>query len=190
MSRVLVAPDPPLEDGPARLRFLEDRDVPVFTRALQDPTVSVNAYGGHLPANGDVVARYVTGFRDKAAAGEGILLSIAGAEDDEMAGLAMLFGINERNLDAEIGFWLAPWARGRGVGTTGVRLICRWAFESCGLERVHANTSPENEPTRRLLDRAGFHFDGTLRGAARLASGPREDLVTYSLLHTDEKAPR
>ena len=183
-----MAPDPPLEEGPARLRFMEDRDVPPFTRALEDHGVAVEAYGGHLPADEEVVAAHVGGFRDKAAAGEGILLAIADAERDEMAGLAMLFGIRERSLDAEIGFWLAPWGRGAGLGTTGVRLLSRWAFASLGLQRLHANTMPGNAGARGLLERAGYHFDGTLRGADLLPSGERGDLVTYSLLHTDHEA--
>ena len=188
--RVLVAPDPPLEEGPARLRFLEDRDIPVFARALTDPGVFDLAYSGQLPADEDVVRDYVVAFREKAASGEGILLTIASAESDEMAGLAMLFAIKERNLDAEIGFWLGPWARGAGIGTTGVRLIARWAFRHMGLERVHANTAPTNAGARGLLERAGFSFDGTLRGAERTASGERRDLVTYCLLSSDEGAPR
>ena len=189
MTLLLAPPDPPLADGPARLRALEDRDVPDFVRGLQDEAVSEKAYGRHLPADQEVVQVYVENFRVKAAAGEGILLAIAD-DGDAMAGLGMLFAIKERNLDAEIGFWLGPWARGRGIGTVGVRLLCAWAFGQVGLERVHAITSFDNEPTRALLERAGFILDGTLRGSERTAAGERRDQVTYSMLSSDEGAPR
>jgi len=190
VTRVLAAPDPPLADGPARLRALEDRDVSAFARALEDDAVQSRAYSGAMAPEEDVVQAYVDGFRDKAEGGEGILLTIASADDDEMAGLGMLFAIKERNLDAEIGFWLGPWARGRGIGTSGVRLLCRWAFAQVGLDRVHANTSYDNEPTRALLERAGFSLDGTLRGAELTEAGERRDMVTYCMLSSDEGAPR
>jgi len=190
VTRVLAPPDPPLAEGPARLRALEDRDVPAFVRAMQDDSVFDGAYGRQLAGDEETVRAYVEVFRAKALGGEGILLTITGADGDEMAGLAMLFAIKERNLDGEIGFWMGPWARGSGVGTAGIRLLARWAFETVGLERVHANTAPGNAGARGLLERAGFRFDGTLRGADRLPSGERADLVTYSLLSTDEGALR
>jgi RimJ/RimL family protein N-acetyltransferase len=185
----LVAPDPPLTEGAVRLRGLEDRDVPNFARALEDPGVFDLAYSGQLAADERAVAEYVRRFRaTRTANEEAILMAFADAAD-EMAGLGMVFAINPRNLDAEIGFWVAPWARGSGTGLAGLRLLVRWAFEAFGLERLHAHTNPANAPARGLLERGGFTVEGTLRGADRTASGERRDSVSYSLLITDPRNP-
>lgn len=186
MSTRLVAPD--LADGDVRLRELRDSDVPAFARALQDPGVFDAAYSGQLAADEREVLAYVRKTRPLAEAGERILLTIAGP-DDEMAGLGMLFGLNERNLDGEIGFWLAPDARGAGIGTRAVRLLTGWALHAVGRERVYAMTRPENAGARALLERAGFVLDGTIRGRERRADGTRGDSVSYTMLFTDDQAP-
>jgi RimJ/RimL family protein N-acetyltransferase len=182
----LTAPD--LHDGPVRLRELRDEDVPAFVRALGDPAVFDKAYSGLLAADEKTVLSYVRRARGQAEAGERILLAIAD-RSDAMVGLGMLFHLNDRNLDAEIGFWLAPDARGGGFGTRAVRLLTGWAMHVLHLERIYAMTRPDNTDARRLLERAGFVLDGTIRGNERTADGLRKDAVSYTMLYTDIKAP-
>ena len=53
---------------------------------------------------------------------------------------------------AEVGYWLAREARGRGAVTTAVQLVSRWAFTVVGIDRLSLQTAPENarEPAPRL----------------------------------------
>jgi RimJ/RimL family protein N-acetyltransferase len=51
--------------------------------------------------------------------------------------------------------------RGRGLGTEATRLFCDWLFQHAGAERVETATAVTNIPMRRVLERLGFHFDGT-----------------------------
>jgi RimJ/RimL family protein N-acetyltransferase len=101
----------------------------------------------------------------------------------------MVYNINDRNLEAEIGFWLAREARGRGIGTRAVRLLTGWAMHAAGMERVYAMTRPTNTGARALLERAGFVCDGTIRGRERMAGGRRGDSLSYTMLYTDDQAP-
>ncbi len=61
---------------------------------------------------------------------------------------------------AELGYWLVASERGRGTAGRAVRLLYGWAFETLGLERVVAETDGDNLASRRMLERAGFEFDG------------------------------
>ncbi|WP_107101202.1 GNAT family N-acetyltransferase [Peterkaempfera griseoplana] len=57
---------------------------------------------------------------------------------------------------AEIGFELAPGARGRGYATEALRALSGWALGQPGVHRVTATAAPGNLPSQRVMDRAGF----------------------------------
>lgn len=59
-------------------------------------------------------------------------------------------------LPNEIGYWLAPDARGRGICTRAVRLLVNWAFGTLDLDRVWLSVVVGNEVSRRVAERAGF----------------------------------
>jgi RimJ/RimL family protein N-acetyltransferase len=96
----------------------------------------------------------------------------------------MLFGIDADERDAELGFWLSPRARGRGLAARAIGLTVGWAFAELGLERVHGLTETDNGAARRAMESAGLLREGVLRGLERRPTG-RVDLVSYSILHTD-----
>lgn len=62
--------------------------------------------------------------------------------------------------DVEIGYGLAVGARGQGVGTEAVALMCSWADGRPGVRRLTAEVLPGNEASLRLLRRLGFAETG------------------------------
>jgi RimJ/RimL family protein N-acetyltransferase len=89
---------------------------------------------------------------------------------------------------AEIGFGLAPWARGRGVMTAAVRLGLEWAFDALELAAVHWRADVGNWASRRVAWACGFRFEGTVRGLLA-QRGERRDGWLASLLRGDPMAP-
>ena len=84
---------------------------------------------------------------------------------------------------AEVGYWVAAEARGRGLCTRAVRLVSRWVLEDCGAERLQLRADELNPASRKVAENAGFTEEGTLRSSRynpRL--GRRVDFVMYSLL--------
>jgi RimJ/RimL family protein N-acetyltransferase len=61
---------------------------------------------------------------------------------------------------AEIMYWLAADARGRGAATLAVRALCAWAFATLGLERVTLRTHAGNVASQGVARRAGFRQRG------------------------------
>ena len=107
--------------------------------------------------------------------------------EDRLLGAEGVSNFDWNDLKAEIGYWMAPEARRRGLGARATRLLAEWAVTRLGLERLELLANPENEGSQRLAERAGFTREGTLRKYRR-RHGVREDLVMYSMLAEDVAA--
>jgi RimJ/RimL family protein N-acetyltransferase len=81
-----------------------------------------------------------------------------------------------------VGYWVAPQARGRGVAADALVTLSRWAFDSLGLGRMELVTDPENVPSQRAAEKAGFQREGVLRAMLPERGGGRRDGVMFSLL--------
>ena len=88
------------------------------------------------------------------------------AEDDRLAGEAVLWGIDLHNRLAHVGLSLLPELRGRGLGVDVVRVMCHYGFAVRGLHRLQIETLADNEAMLRAATRAGFIREGVLRRAA------------------------
>ena len=85
----------------------------------------------------------------------------------ELAGEAVLWGIDLHNRSAHVGLALRPAFRGRGLGTDAVRVLCRYGFTIRGLHRMQLETLADNHAMIAVAERLGFTREGTMRGARR-----------------------
>jgi RimJ/RimL family protein N-acetyltransferase len=133
------------------------------------------------PYTREVADRWVTELGHEGR-GEGTGLGCAMAEraSGHLVGAAAL----RLGGDPEIGYWVAPDARGRGVATRAVTLLRDWAHEALGAERLHMLIHPDNLASRRVAEKAGFVYEGLLRNAGHVHSG-RVDLEMWSLVAAD-----
>jgi RimJ/RimL family protein N-acetyltransferase len=128
---------------------------------------------------------FIAGAPGRRARHESIELAVSGAAGGRLLGA---IGLNMDRHDAgraEVGYWVAPWARGAGVAGRALSLFSRWALgPGAGLVRLDLYASVANPPSMRVAERCGFVREGTLRKA--WFRGPaREDLAAYSLLAED-----
>jgi RimJ/RimL family protein N-acetyltransferase len=79
-------------------------------------------------------------------------------------GNVWLWDIDMRHRKAELRVVVGePAARGHGVGTEAIDLLCRHAFEHLDLHRIYAFVLAINPGARRAFEKAGFRLEGTLR---------------------------
>jgi RimJ/RimL family protein N-acetyltransferase len=90
---------------------------------------------------------------------------------------------------AEIGYWTAPWGRGRGLTTAATRLVARWAFDTLGLARLDWYAEVGNIGSRRVAESAGFRFEATMPGKLQ-HRGEQVDAWVAGLLRSDLDRPR
>ncbi|MCY1141720.1 GNAT family protein [Actinoplanes sp. Pm04-4] len=88
----------------------------------------------------------------------------------------------------EIGYWMDPAARGRGIATAAVRALCGWAFGTLGLGIVEWRAELGNQASRRVAEKAGFTVEAVLR--QRLVHrGVRVDVWVGSMLPSELPPP-
>ncbi|WP_405066248.1 GNAT family N-acetyltransferase [Kribbella sp. NBC_01510] len=122
---------------------------------------------------------------EKVASGERAEFLAEDAETGERLGRVGL-GMNA-NASAEVGYWVAPGARGRGVAPLAVRAVCRWAFAQRQLELIEWRAEVGNDASRRVAQKVGFFMEGQLR--QRLVHrGQRVDAWIGSLLKRELEA--
>jgi precorrin-6B C5,15-methyltransferase / cobalt-precorrin-6B C5,C15-methyltransferase len=116
--------------------------------------------------------------------GAGIVFAIESA--GRLAGAIDLKGVNWTARVAEVGYWVAPWARGRGVAAQATRVLCEWAIRDHGFERVQLFAATGNAASQRVAEKAGFVREGVARNACCVPDG-RADMVLFSLVPQDLK---
>lgn len=113
--------------------------------------------------------------------------SVVELASDDLAGEALLWGIDLHNRAAHIGLSLRPSLRGKGLGTDAVGVLCRYAFVIRGLHRLQAETMADNYAMINAAKRNGFLEEGLLR-RSEWVNGEFSDLVILGLLADEWRA--
>lgn len=105
--------------------------------------------------------------------------------DDKVVGSIGAFrqgNIHRRT--AELGYYIAEEYWGRGIMTEAVKQICEYVFDKSDIIRIYAEPFAYNTASCRVLEKAGFQYEGTLRSNA-VKNGKVIDMKMYSLLKTE-----
>ena len=161
------------------IRSWRPEDAAALARAINDEAVQANLRDG-LPFPYTVSdAEAFIGFA--LSAGDG-MYSFAVTENDVCIGsVSVTRGENIHRLTGELGYYIARERWGRGYATRAVREICRYVFENTDIVRIYAEPFADNAASCRVLEKAGFTLEGTLRANA-IKSGRIRDIRIYSLL--------
>lgn len=82
---------------------------------------------------------------------------------------------------AELGYWLGQPFWGRGIATRAVAAMTEFAFASFPIVRVYANVFEGNHASARVLEKAGFVFEGRLRKSV-FKDGVLLDQLVYAVV--------
>lgn len=171
----LEFPDPELADGGVTLRRFEDGDAAWIAATCADPETARWLQRLPSPYTEESARAYVEYARLSWSTATSAPFAIC---DESRAGLgAIELHLGER---PSVGYWLNPDARGRGVATTALRLVCGWAFEELSLDRLLLTTHPDNVASQRVAERAGFTRAGVVETGLEFPDG-RSESAAFSL---------
>ncbi|RKN38076.1 GNAT family N-acetyltransferase [Micromonospora endolithica] len=151
-----------VEDG-LLLRRWRATDADAVHRAGQDPDIQrwTNVPRPYLPEH---ARGFVAASSDQLRAEGGAApFAVCDAATGDVLGSCGLVTLDRAGRTGEIGYWTAPWARGRGVAVRATRAVTRWAFDALGLRQVIWRAETGNHAARLVALRAGFRVEGRLR---------------------------
>jgi RimJ/RimL family protein N-acetyltransferase len=157
------------EHLPAVENLLRDPDVLRFTRVPEPPPGFAETWLG----------LYERGRRDGTREGFAVVDG-----DGEFLALALAPTIEREARTAELGYVVAPAARGRGVATAALGLLTEWAFAELGALRLELLIGVANDASKRIAERNGYRFEGVLRSRP-FKQDLREDTEIWSRLVSD-----
>lgn len=164
------------------LRPWRAADAPAVMAACQDPDI---ARWVALPE--PFGPEEATAFLEDAATmwrdGTGAPFAVVDPATDHVLGAVTRFGPDGHI--STFGCWVAPHARGRGVGSGALRVLAEWTFATTPTVRIDGYIMVGNEGSERMVLRLGWQREGHLRAYHLRPDGTPVDCVVYSLLRGD-----
>jgi len=174
---------PGLSDGTLALRRWLPSDGPEVARACDDAETArwLPVPVPYTERDGDsYVAQLVPGLWAEGAAVNVAVVDQAGGR------LLGAVGLKLAHRDegvGEIGYWVAPWARGQRVAGRAAALLGRWGLEQLGLARIELLADVDNPASQAAALRGGYVREGVLRSCRRAPrTGEPRDMLVYALL--------
>lgn len=96
------------------------------------------------------------------------------------AGVMSLHTIDIPNHRAEIGYWLAKEARGKGICSKAAEMITEYGLMTIGFKRIDGIVDVRNEPSKAALLKAGYEFEGIMKKYVTRRDGAQLDMALFA----------
>jgi RimJ/RimL family protein N-acetyltransferase len=151
-----------ISQEPLHLRPLRPADADAVYQACQDPLVQKWTVALPVPYTRADAGLFINVLAPQGWAEDtACTWAIEDPGSEEFLGVISLTGRGD-GCD-EVGYWLAPAGRGRGVATKALAQVCRFGFECLSLESIRWTAILGNEASRRVAERVGFQVSDPVR---------------------------
>ncbi|WP_037670569.1 GNAT family N-acetyltransferase [Streptomyces griseus] len=158
------APQPVIPTGDGLLlRPWRSEDAPAVHTAFQDPLL----HQWHIRASDSVaeVATWIEGWIKAWPEERDAQWAVTDADSDQLLGRVALREIVLADGVAEVAYWTAAEARGKGVAARATSALTRWAFHEIGFHRLELMHAVANVASCRVAAKTGFALEGIKRSA-------------------------
>jgi ribosomal-protein-alanine N-acetyltransferase len=119
--------------------------------------------------------------------GSAMPLFLIRREDDRLIGAITLDNIRRGPAQAgTLGYWVGERFARQGYMREAIEAVVHYAFQRLDLSRLEAACLPENDPSRRLLERCGFKYEGVAQSYLQI-NGRWRTHVLYAALRRDRR---
>ena len=172
-----------LEGKRVNLRVMEKEDLPLFAEWLNKPEF----IGEYNPLRQISRTEIEKDYDKRSLEQTGFIIE---KKDGSKIGYMWHFIVVHPALKLlEIGYFLVPSERGKGYCTEAVNIMVDYLFLSKNIERIQAQTDVRNVGSQKVLEKAGFKREGTIRKLFFLR-GQLRDACLYSILREEWKEPK
>lgn len=153
-------------------------DAKALSEALSNPKIQNNLRDGMpYPYTEQDGQEFIKGML---AVDENETFAFAIVYDQKVVGSIGVFRqSNIHNRTAELGYYIAEEYWGKGIMTDAVKQVCNHVFSNSDMIRIYAEPFAHNVASCRVLEKAGFQYEGTLRCNA-VKNGKVIDMKMYA----------
>jgi len=177
----LTGPTEPIGDGELALRDWREEDAPQVAAACNDPEIQ-RWIPVPSPYRLEDALEYIQMRAAEREAGRELRFALV-RRDDESAVLGSIGIVRPslRDRRAEIGYWLAPTARGHGYTARAVRMLGDWAAAAYELRRLELIVAVDNAASCAVARAAGYRQEAVLSRYI-VSGGEEHDAAVFALL--------
>ncbi len=110
--------------------------------------------------------------------------AIISKDNNECIGQIAFFLVDSKNNFAEIEYCIGSDFQCRGLATEATKAVIKYGFEKIRLHKIQICHKSINIPSKRVIEKCGFHFEGTLRDFFYM-NGEYVDRLYYSVLESE-----
>ena len=189
---------PTLKSGTITMRPMRPSDAEDIYRAAQDPTIpkfttlpenypldlAIEFAGKRAAASFANKTELVFVIEDSRLSDDSDSISNSASSkypySNNFAGVMSLHSIDIPNHRAEIGYWLAKEARGKGICTKAAEMITEYGLMTLGFKRIDGIVDIRNEPSKAALLKAGYEFEGIMKNYVTRRDGGQLDMALFA----------
>ena len=167
------------------LRSWNEKDAKDFFEYAKNPKVGYMAGWkphGSVKESKEIIKRFLT---------EGNVWAICNKQTEKAIGSVGLHKDSKRALDPRsammLGYALSEQYWGKGLMTEACSAVMKYAFEELELKILSVDHFPFNNRSRRVIEKLGFIYEGTLRQSFVNYNGEILDDVCYSITQDEYK---
>jgi RimJ/RimL family protein N-acetyltransferase len=98
-------------------------------------------------------------------------------DGEAVGGIGIVLQPDVFRRSAEIGYWLGEQYWGRGIVTEALRALTEYAFANFDLCRIYAGVFESNPASMRVLEKAGYAFEGRMKKAVTKDGKTMDDFI-------------
>ena len=160
--------------GAIRLRRFRLEDARDIAARINDPEISRFTIQIPYPYGVKDAIDFISNNEVWFEEGSSLNLAITLKEEDSVIGGIGLMNIDRKFNHAEIGYWIGKEYWGKGMVSQCVQAMVRLGFDRIGLQRISAVVFSPNTRSKRILEKNGFKFEGTMRDRYILDGRPAD----------------
>lgn len=165
------------------LRPFVVEDVAEVTQLVSDRRIADTTLNIPHPYDEATAEAWIGTHADVAERDEGLTLAVTEKATGAIVG-AVGLTISRAHRRAELGYWVAVEAWGRGYATEASRAMLDYAFGPLDLSRVVAHCLTRNAASWRVMEKLGMQREGRLRAHVVKWDVP-EDIWLYGMLRDE-----
>ena len=163
------------------LRGIEKNDNDMLLNLINDPETEAQIGGISFPVSSTQQENWFSGLEFQ----NNVLRCIVAEKNNIVNGLGtvILSDIDYRNGTAEIHIKMdKEKGRCKGYGTDAINTLVKYGFRELRLQCIYAEILASNDISKKLFDKCGFEYEGTLRNRV-FKNGIHQDIEMYSIIN-------